>query len=193
MSYIRLINAVHSLNEQKKALEEMFNLFPDAHFEPGCNSFNSRSYSSFNVNVPFQDFVLIAQRHIVTTKDRLLDFGRPKVVGPSWHIWNDFVGVKLYWYGKYNYYHTDLFRPFKRQGISQSISLRSVEYRQGLCHWKSSYKKLLNLLNKSPNKELIKSYKKQIEEINKEVLKWEIALKEASKIDLNGKSTGGKK
>lgn len=187
MSYVILINAVHSLNEQKKALKEMFDLFPDSHFEPSCNSFNGRSYSSFSVNVPFQGFVPIAQKSIVTTKERLLDFGRPKVVAPSWHIWEDFVGVRLYWYGKYNYYHTDVFRPLKRQSISQSVSLCSVEHCQGLHHWKSNYRKLLNLLNKNPNKELIKGYEKQIEEINKEVLEWEAALKEASKIDLNGK------
>lgn len=187
MSMIQMKNVVHSMNEQKEAIKEMYDLFPDAIFETGCNSFNSRNYNSFNVNVPFQDFVLIAQRYIVLTTDDLLPFGRPKIIEPNFHIWNDFVGIRLYWYGKYNYYYTDSFRPYKRNVINQSIQLCSVEYHQGLKRWKSNYSKLRNLLNANPNKKLVDAYKAEIEKINDTVLRWELALKEASKIDLNGK------
>ena len=187
MSMIQFKNIAHSMNEQKKAIKEMFDLFPGAIFEPNSNSFNSRSYNSFSVNVPFQNFVLIAQSHVVLTKDDLLPFGRPKIISSDFHIWNDFVGVRLYWYGKYNYYYTDSFKPYKRNVINQSIQLCSVEYRQGLNHWKSQYSKLKNLLNANPNERLVEKYENKIEEINDAVLKWELALKEASKIDLNGK------
>lgn len=189
MSYITERNAIRSLNEQKKAIKEMFLLFPGAIFEPGCNSFNSRNYSSFEAKVPFEKFVPIATRYIIRHDD-LFDFSRPKVVGPQWHIWNDLVSVKLYWYGKYNYYHTDDWRPRKLSKIQQSISLCSCSYRQGLRHWKTRFSKLRNLLNKNPDKELVKAYKVEIDEINNEVLKWEEALHEASKIDLNGKQQG---
>lgn len=167
----------------------MFLLFPKARFEPCSNSFNGRSYASFEACVPFEKFVPIAIRYIIQHDD-LFEFGRPKVVGPQWHIWNNFVSVKLYWYGKYNYYYTDSFRRRKLSTIQQSISLCSCSYRQGLRHWKTQFSKLRNLLNKNPDKEWVKAYKAETDEINKEVLEWEEALHKASKIDLNGKQLG---
>ena len=190
MSMIRLTNVIHSLNEQKKVIKKMFALFPNATFNPCSNSFNFRYYSGFEANVPFEKFIPIAHRYTIT-RDDLFEYGRPKVINPHWRIWEEFLSIKLYWYGKYNYYYSESWHNYKRRSIEASITLQSHSYRQGLKHWKSRFKKTRNLLNANPNKELVKAYKDEIDKINQEILDWEEAIKKAGEINLNGQTKGG--
>jgi len=98
-------------------------------------------------------------------------------------MWNsNFIEIFFSWEKKYNFYHNG-----ERCSTSAQIQLKSRKISYGLKNWKKRYSYFLHLMDKNADKELINEYQQNIQEINKEVKRWEQAIKEIGKIRLSGK------
>jgi len=182
MSIVTIKHARKTFREHQSALQEMFNLFPNATYELECNSYNGRTFEGFKVTIKPKDFAPVAQVYYLSI-DELFDFGRPKIIGQRSWVWNsDFLGVSCGWSRKYNFYYQDWEK--KYYPISTSIQLQSLKESCGLKDWKKRYSHFLNLMNKNPDKILVQKYRKHIQEANNKVIKWELAMKELSKFQL---------
>ena len=178
MSRVTIKNFDKSTREYRKAIKEMFELFPNATYELRCNSFNQREYRDFEVCIYPEQFSPIAMSFFVHDQE-LFDWGRPKIIGHGYSILNNFVGISLSWHRAFNFYYEDW---KKEKPISCNVNLTCYKKTVGLSEWHKDYEALRNLLNSNPNKELIERYKTQIEGLNKNVIKWEKEIKELSKL-----------
>lgn len=159
-----------SFKSHKRAIKQMFELFPMAQFERSCSSHNDRDLKRFRVNgVPFENFAKKAHR-VFVRKDELFDFGRPKIIEKDFHIYlSDFVRISMYCdipyqvYGDYGKGKFDLLLSLEWSGNSYGIGLKD---------WKKNYKSVLSYFDKNPNGALVKEYRNQITEANTEVIRW---------------------
>jgi len=157
----------------------MFNLFPGAIYELSCNSFNERRYENFKVCIKPEDFTPIAHDYYIDRLD-LFDFNRPIIIEKSSWMWNsNFIEIFFYWKKKCNFYYDG-----KKCSTFTQIQLKPNKISCGLKNWKKRYSYFLHLMDENNDKELIKRYRQKIQEINKEVKRWEEAIKGVGKIKL---------
>lgn len=180
MSYILMRNINKYLREYKQAIQEMFNLFPNALFQIGCSSFNSCTYEDFEANIPIEKFAPIAMDFYLSVDD-LFDFSTPRIIREGYWTWKEYIKVTLIWRKQYNHYRVDYWQKGKPKihKISKNIRLISPKEGYGLFQWEKNYKTLLRLLKNNPDKELKKRFKKQVDEANEQVLKWQKAMENA--------------
>lgn len=170
-----------SFRSHKRAIKQMFELFPNAQFEQNSSSYNNRDFGAFRAyGVSFKEFAKIANRTFVV-REELFDFGRPKIIEKEFFVYtSDFVRISMYFDIPYSIYANygsngdmEITLTMEWSGNSKGIGLKD---------WKKNYEEILSYFDENPNKGLMREYREQITEANKEVVLWRKKIKEVRAI-----------
>lgn len=155
---------VQTLNNKKKAIKILYDLFPQGYIEQDGDSFNNREFSSFYVHCEIGDFVSHVNR-FYTKCSELFDFSRPRII------------EKDTWIYKSSYFtaHFGIEIPYKyKDGTQNIVAWWNSHYgiSWGLKDWNIKYKEIYGLLNDNPNEELRCEYKNKVVEADKLYKNW---------------------
>ena len=196
MDYVTIENVKKSFKSQLEAITEMYKLFPKQYFELNCSSSNGRNFEGFRIRCSKEEFVPIATDFYFSFES-LFDMGKPKIIQESYWVYgSSFSKLRLSWRKSYSFYRTEYAMqrtddetgmpiriPPKENSFDLNLTLElDNDYSIGLKNWAKEYPKLKKLLNKNPNKEMVKKFQEQVDDANQHFLRWKEEIKKITLI-----------